>query len=112
MFKLTRPCSNCPFRRGQAKLFDFAPERLREIVEAPAFQCHKTVYYSGDEPSPDTRPQQCAGLMAMLNRMGRPNQIMQVASRLGHLDLNTLDPDGEAYDSIDEMQREVEEAFR
>ena len=100
MFKLKRPCANCPFRKGQGELFQFHPERLREIVEAVAFQCHGTVDYSGETPAPGDKPQQCAGLMAVLYRSDKPNQIMQVASRLGHLDLDTLDPDGEAYASV------------
>lgn len=102
MFKLTRPCSNCPFRRGKGELFQLHPERLKEIVEAPAFQCHRTVDYSGDIPDQGERPQQCAGLMAVLHREGRPNQIMQVAERLGGFDPAKLDPDNECYASIAE----------
>jgi hypothetical protein len=45
------------------------------------------------------RPQQCAGLMAVLAREQRTNNIMQVAERFGVLDLTTLDPKGEAYDN-------------
>ena len=99
MFKLYRPCVNCPFRKGQGELFGISRDRLEEIRRAPAFQCHKTVDYSDDEPAPGERPQQCAGLMAVLSRESDSNQIMQVAERLGHLDLTSLDPDGEAYES-------------
>lgn len=100
MFKLRRPCANCPFRVGQGRLFGFGRIRLRQIAAASAFQCHKTVDYSGDEPDAGDHPQQCAGLMAVLHREGRPNQIMQVAQRFGHLDPNKLDPDREAYLSL------------
>lgn len=100
MFKLRRPCANCPFRLGQGKLFGFPRLRLHEIATAPAFQCHKTVDYSGDQPDSGEHPQQCAGLMAVLNRDGRPNQIMQVAQRFGQLDPTKLDPDREAYHSL------------
>lgn len=102
MFKLRRPCANCPFRRSQGWAFGLRRERLKEIVAAPAFQCHKTVDYDDDDPAPGERPQQCAGLMAVLHRAGRPNQIMQVAERLGHLDPDRLDPDNEAYGSLEE----------
>lgn len=107
MFDLKRPCVNCPFRKGQGSLFGLTPKRLRGIVDGPAFQCHKTVDYGGDEcsPKPGDRPQQCAGAMAVLHRSGLDNQIMQVASRLGSLDLDALDPDGEAYASLDEAIR-------
>jgi hypothetical protein len=108
MFALTRPCAKCPFRDGQGELFQLQRERLEEIFEAPAFQCHNTVDYSTSddndgEGKAGDRPQQCAGLMAVLNREGRPNQIMQVASRLGALDLDQLDPRNEAYASIAEV---------
>jgi hypothetical protein len=75
---------------------------LDDIFEGPAFQCHKTVDYSGghDEGLPGDRPQQCAGLMAVLIREGQPNQIMQLAFRLRKLVADEVDPDGEAYRSI------------
>lgn len=102
MFDLKRPCVNCPFRRGVGPTFQLSPERLTEIFEAPAFQCHKTVDYSGDKPASGDRPQQCAGLMAVLHRSGAPNQIMQVAERLTGFDAGMVDPAGEAYGSIAE----------
>jgi hypothetical protein len=105
MFKLRRPCVNCPFRIGVGRTFQLAPERLREILNAPAFQCHKTVDYADDDPRPGEKPQQCAGLMAVLHRSGKPNQIMQVAERLDALDPTALDPDGEAYACIEDAVR-------
>lgn len=97
MFDLKRPCVNCPFRIGQGSKFRLL--RIDEIREAPAFQCHKTVDYSEDEPDTGDRPQQCAGLMAVLHRENRPNQIMQVAERMGGLDPTELDPGRAAYAS-------------
>jgi len=49
-------------------------------------------------------PQQCAGLMAMLVRDPQyiPTQIMQVAVRLKALDLSVLDPDREAFDTVED----------
>lgn len=97
MFDLKRPCVNCPFRKDQGRLFGMYPERLEEIRNAPAFQCHKTVDYTADGGhAPGERPQQCAGLMMILQREGIPNQIMQVAERFG-VDLSGLDPDGVTY---------------
>ena len=103
MFDLKRPCVNCPFRKGVGETFRMPRRRLTEIVGATAFQCHKTVDYSGDEPGPGDRPQQCAGLMTVLHRAGCPNQMMQVAQRLGFLDPDQFDPKEEAYASLDEM---------
>jgi len=108
MFDLKRPCVNCPFRIGQGSRFQLHPDRLTGIFEAVAFQCHKTVDYENydDEAArAGDRPQQCAGLMAVLYRSGQDNQIMQVATRLGALDLATVDPDGTAYASIDVARR-------
>jgi hypothetical protein len=106
VFDLKRPCVNCPFRKGQGSLFALHPERLAEIINGVAFQCHKTVDYSrsGSGRAGD-RPQQCAGLMAVLHRSGAPNQIMQLAMRLSGFDPSTVDPDGVAYQSIDEAKR-------
>lgn len=85
MFKLTKPCSNCPFRKGKGELFQLGAERVMEIMNSEAFQCHKTVDYSHIE-DPRKRqganPQQCVGVMSLLHRAGLPNTIMQVATRL------------------------------
>ena len=103
MFKLKRPCANCPFRKGQGSAFRLNIARLSKVMhDAAAFQCHKTVDYGTDDP--DARQgnhrQQCAGLMAVLHRADQPNSIMQVGVRFGAFDPGELDPDGEAYDSI------------
>lgn len=102
MFDLKRPCINCPFRKGQGELFQLKAERIAEIVAASAFQCHKTVDYDAEDRDSRAgdKPQQCAGLMAILNRENRLNQIMQLGERLGALDTDQLDPRGEAYDSL------------
>ncbi len=103
MFDLKRPCVTCPFRKGQGETFNLHLARLREIAKASAFQCHKTVNYDDDgRPFQGDKPQQCAGLMAVLHRSGKPNQIMQVAERFGSLDPDQLDPRGEAYDNLDD----------
>jgi hypothetical protein len=102
MFDLKRPCVNCPFRKGQGSLFGLHPDRLRDVLDGVAFQCHKTVDYAEDAPRSGDRPQQCAGLMAVLHRSGRHNQIMQVAERLTDFDPATVDPAGEAYASVEE----------
>lgn len=107
MFDLKRPCRNCPFRKGQGSLFRLGGSRIDQIVSAAAFQCHKTVDYDHweDEAARSgDRPQQCAGLMAVLYRSERDNQIMQVAERLLGYDPGQLDPRSEAYDSIDQAR--------
>lgn len=102
MFALTRPCVNCPFRKGVGERFGLCRERLTEIINAPAFQCHKTVDYEewdDAEKRSGDRPRQCAGLMSLLHREGRPNQIMQVGERLGGFGPATLDH-ADVYETI------------
>lgn len=106
MFKLKRPCSNCPFKVGQGSLFRL--RRLDEIVAAPAFQCHKTVDYSDDAQAPGDKPQQCSGLMGLLLNEGKPNQMMQVAMRLNHLDAEEIDR-SECYQSLADARRAHED---
>lgn len=110
MFDLKRPCVTCPFRKGQGSRFQLHPKRIRDIVDAPAFQCHNTVDYDAPRSKrAGDRPQQCAGLMAVLHRTGQHNQIMQVAERISAFDPATVDPQGEAYASLaDALKAHVE----
>lgn len=92
MFNLKSPCANCPFRVGYGSSFRLSKSRLDEIYTAPAFQCHKTLKYNDEGlSSAGNKPQQCAGLMAVLNQERSPNTIMRLAVHTGHLDLQALD---------------------
>lgn len=94
MFKLRRPCKTCPFSQSAGRGFGLSAQRIHEIVEAPAFQCHKTVHYSAfddAEARQGDHPPQCAGLIATLHQEGRPNQITQVAMRLIGFDPAQID---------------------
>lgn len=100
-FDLVRPCGNCPFRSDQH--FGLAPGRVRGILgggarrewwPAPSFPCHKTVAYGAGPNGRDLIPptaQQCAGVMIILTREGRPNDAMQIAQRFGLFDPAGLD---------------------
>lgn len=111
MFDLKKPCKNCPFRRTKGDLFSLGKWRIEEIVSAPAFQCHATVDYDGAEYDDDgemipgtfagKNPQQCAGLMALLYREKRPNQIMRVAKRLTGFDAGKIDA-SDVYKTLEE----------
>jgi hypothetical protein len=104
MFKLTTPCTNCPFRKGIGETFKLEKDRLEEIFQAAAFQCHKTVDYDHfNDPigRQGDKPQQCAGLMSLLYKAGKPNQIMQVAQRLGYFDPDKLDHEA-SYSTLKE----------
>ena len=105
MFDLKRPCMNCPFRKGKGEMFSLSEDRLDEIFSSTSFQCHKTVDYGSDVPGQGDGPQQCAGVMAILAKEKKPNQIMQVAERMGVLHLDALDPANEAYVSINQTKK-------
>lgn len=113
-FSLKEPCEQCPFRKSQGFLNG---PRAREIAEAVAvenktFTCHKHLHgdyddhAEGDESyRPTTRDQMCAGAMAFVEKLGVPNQMLQIAERLGLRDPTRLDPASlaDVYDSIDDM---------
>lgn len=104
MFKLKSPCANCPFRKGQGECFRLGAERIELIVESVSFQCHKTIDYSIEPGEPGHRgskPQQCAGLMSLLARAGKPNAIMQIGERLGQFNPGELNH-ADVYASIEE----------
>jgi hypothetical protein len=95
LFKLRRPCANCPFLKEGA--IDLAPGRLAGIIrnlvvdDHSTFYCHKTVHggrargqhlesgeyvASGDESM-------CAGAMIYLEKIGRPTVGMRLGSIVG-----------------------------
>lgn len=103
MFDHKKPCNNCPFRRSQAKKYNLGKERITEIVNATAFECHKTTGVAASKKP----PQQCAGLMALLHSANKPNQIMQVAQRLTNYDPATIDKT-DTYATIEEAIKDHE----
>lgn len=116
MFDLKRPCANCPWLKAKGSLFGFSRARIEEIINAPAFSCHKTVDHDATARTEDENgetstvfkpsgAQQCAGLIAMLwkddNRM---NQITQVAHRIIGYDPSVVIGD-DVYDSVKQAIR-------
>lgn len=104
MFNLKKPCNNCPFRKGFGERYRLPEDRLREIMTATSFDCHKTTRTvensDGSTDRVSTRDSQhCVGLMVILDRLNRPNQMMRIGERMGMIDYSTLDPKGEVYDS-------------
>jgi hypothetical protein len=92
--------------KGHGWKFNLSEQRITEIANASAFQCHKTAVYDDDEGKgrPGDKPQQCVGLMGMLIKAGRPNQIMSLAILTKHLVINDLDLD-KCYDSLEQAVR-------
>lgn len=78
-FRQLAPCADCPFRREGA--IHLHPGRLSEIIEdllrGQNFICHTRFYARKRERQP------CAGAIIYLEKVGQPNQVMQVMDRLG-----------------------------
>lgn len=98
MFDYKKPCDDCPFRKSQAGNYQLGAERVREIWDAPAFECHKTTGAAGQKHD----PQQCAGLIAVQHKAGQLNQITQVATRITSYDPAVIDT-SDTFDSFEEL---------
>lgn len=94
-FALKKPCVNCPFTKANGKNFGLGRHRLHDIAGASAFPCHKTVDYdettrTGQQSFTKGGPMQCAGLMALLDDIGKPNEIMRAGAEFGYFDPTEL----------------------
>lgn len=96
-FKVSKPCSNCPFR-NDSQAIDLNAGRKEDIIEGllsgrePSFPCHKTVYGNGSrKPKGDTWSL-CPGAAAVARKFGRDTTLIQVATRLGAISDNFLEP--------------------
>jgi hypothetical protein len=98
MFDYRKPCNDCPFRRSKARLYELGAERIKEIWDAPAFECHKTTGVAGEKKS----PQQCAGLIAAQHAAGELNQITQIATRITSFDPADIDT-SDTFDNFKEL---------
>lgn len=95
-YSMTDPCSRCPFRSD--RIFPLMPGRMRGIVEAGSFPCHKTLDEDGEAGESSLS---CAGLMILLEKEDRPNQIR-----------TKLNMNAPVYDTIEECIEGVEEIGR
>jgi hypothetical protein len=110
-FELTTPCKHCPFRndipsyltRGAAEEISYNITEMQQT-----FACHKTTGNEEDEEGwshtvelPDS--QHCAGASILLMKINRPNQMMQVLSRLGMYDYKKLKMDSPVFNTVKEF---------
>ncbi|MGF9891497.1 hypothetical protein ABEX78_22840 [Priestia megaterium] len=95
MFKLKKPCNNCPFLKNSPMKLE--ESRLPEIVEHlddnGFFPCHKTIDYekqqneeTGEFTNDYKKNQFCAGAITYLEKHNRPNGPLQVYQRIGLYD--------------------------
>lgn len=100
-FNLTKPCKHCPFRNDIRPFL--STRRVREIIASligrqESFPCHKTVDYSHDDDGRVTsKSEHCAGAMILLEKLGKPNQMMRICERLGLYDRRKLDMNAPVY---------------
>lgn len=82
IFKMKKPCANCPFRKEGA--IELREGRLDSIKagllqdDSTVFHCHKTI----DDPNGKSM---CMGAAAWLKSNGRPNVLTRVALIIGEL---------------------------
>lgn len=111
-FDLTRPCSDCPFRKD--KKFPLRESRVREIVTGllyrdASFSCHKTTSAKG-KTNRDAEAQHCAGAMIFLEQRGQPTQMMRIAERLGMYDHTKLSKKIRVYKTLKGMVKGCSDA--
>lgn len=102
-YTMTEPCDNCPFRSD--KPFPLMTGRAGEIINGGEFPCHKTTIEFG---ATGENEQSCAGLMILLEKENRPNQMMRIAERLGMYDYTQLNMNAPVYDSIEDAIEGIE----
>ena len=80
-WRCTKPCKNCPLM-DNGKSMHLEEGRVDaikvDLEKGNSFSCHVTVYES------DEQQKLCYGAFKHLKDINKPNQIMQVAKRLGY----------------------------
>jgi hypothetical protein len=82
-------CNNCPFKdEGKAIYLDEGrmDDIRKGLDEGGSFNCHKTAYSLDDNMQPlaeNVSLKMCYGAFKYLKEKGEPNQVMQVALRMG-----------------------------
>jgi hypothetical protein len=89
-YSMTEPCDACPFLKGSG--FTWASLQRHAIGE---FACHKTCELSDETGcfEPKKKSLHCAGALIMLEKLGRPHQMMRICERVGHYDHTKLKMD-------------------
>ena len=90
MWRVIEQCSNCPFK-DNGKSIHLDKGRMDEIkadlLAGENFVCHKTLYgldVNMKLTDESQTPKMCAGAYRFLKKLGKPNQIMQLAQRMGY----------------------------
>lgn len=125
-YTMTKPCPECPFRRGAApggpvRLMSGRVDEIAGLMLDPQggeFPCHKTTVHDDedDEGGRCTTPdsQHCAGALIFAEKNDNHTGMMKIAGRLGMYDPSKLDQASfaEVFDTIDEMRATALDAGR
>lgn len=115
-YDLTHPCGKCPFRKDIEPYLKKARVRqIRQMLvdQQGVFPCHQSVDYKKHQDDEgnhhytpgDPNEQHCAGAMILLEKIGRPNQMMRICERLGMYDHKKLKMDAPVFDTFEEMAK-------
>lgn len=99
-FNLVRPCAECPFRNDRPGYLRRAKEISDGLLTDGTFTCHKTNTYDDDGDAMETSDSEhCAGALILLEKLGRPDQMMRWMERLGAYDYKRLDMDSPVFNT-------------
>jgi hypothetical protein len=106
-YSMTKPCDNCPFR-SDGNGVRLRRSRVREIETSlirGEFPCHKTTGATRGEDRPESEWVHCAGALILLEKLGRPSQMMRIVGRLRMYDARQLDMRAPVVGSFAEMRK-------
>jgi hypothetical protein len=110
-YSLTRPCAECPFRRGTP--MRLRPGRIDEITASildvgAEFPCHKTITYQDDDDDGSYEAKQhCAGAVLFALKHETMPQVMRIACRLAMVEVEQFTEFDSVFDSIEEMKTAI-----
>lgn len=110
-YSMTKPCPECPFRRGGEGMTPvrLTRGRVREIAglmlnpQGGEFPCHKTTGILNGERCATRDSIHCAGALIFAEKNSNHTQMMRVAGRLGLYDPGKLEGHDEVFDDMEEM---------
>lgn len=108
-FDLKRPCAHCPFRCDiRPFLTAERVEGIEESLVRSTFACHETTEYveddeGGGDLAATADSQHCAGALILMEKEGRPSQMMRIAERLGMYDHTNLDMTAPVFNTFEDM---------
>ena len=103
-YTMTTPCDACPYLIGSG----FTWESLQAHASGQ-FACHKTCELSDGSGVYEAKKKalHCAGALIMLEKMGRPHQMMRICERLGMYDSSKMNMAAPVVGSAKDCRRDI-----